>query len=140
MQIPGLRESGSAAGWWPAGGPQDSLRAAPRHIERVDPGAPVMRSLPAAAGESWVGVPGPDSRAHLARLFRFLPGHVTANLALTTAAIWSHGQITARLGWALRGFTTRGRPRSWQEPRAASLGSGSWLVNSARALHGSDLV
>jgi Ser/Thr protein kinase RdoA (MazF antagonist) len=70
----------------------------------VDPGVPVMSSLPAAAGESWVGVPGPDSRAYPARLFTFLPGHVTANIALTTAAIWSHGQITARLGWALRDF------------------------------------
>jgi Ser/Thr protein kinase RdoA (MazF antagonist) len=78
--------------------------AALRHIERVDPGLPVMRALPAAAGESWVEVPGPDSRTYPVRLFTFLPGKVTANTALTTEAIWSHGQITARLGRALRGF------------------------------------
>ena len=78
--------------------------AALRHIERVDPGLPVMRALPTAAGESWVEVPGRDGRSYPARLFTFLPGHVTANTALTTAAIWSHGQITARLGRALRGF------------------------------------
>jgi len=78
--------------------------AAFRHIERVDPGLPVMRALPTAAGESWVEVPGPDSRTYLARLFTFLPGQVTANTALTTEAIWSHGQLTARLGRALRGF------------------------------------
>ena len=78
--------------------------AALRHIERVDPGLPVMRSLPTAAGESWVDVPGPDGRAYPARLFTFLPGQVTSNTALTTEAIWSHGQITARLGRALRGF------------------------------------
>ena len=78
--------------------------AALRHIERVDPGLPVMRSLPTAAGESWAEVPGPDSRTYPVRLFTFLPGHVTANTALTTEAIWSHGQITARLGRALRGF------------------------------------
>src|SRR5258706_326614 len=78
--------------------------AALRHIERVDPGLPVMRSLPTAAGESWVDVPGPDSRIYPARLFTFLPGQVTSNTALTTKAIWSHGQITARLGRALRGF------------------------------------
>jgi 4-aminobutyrate aminotransferase-like enzyme len=78
--------------------------AALRHIERVDPGLPVMRALPTAAGESWVDVPGPDSRTYPARLFTFLPGQVTANTALTTAAIWSHGQVTARLGRALRGF------------------------------------
>ncbi len=78
--------------------------AALRHIERVDPGLPVMRALPAAAGESWVEVPGPDGRTYPARLFTFLPGQVAANTALTTEAIWSHGQVTARLGRALRGF------------------------------------
>ena len=78
--------------------------AALRHIERVDPGLPVMRALPTVAGESWVEVPGPDSRTYPARLFTFLPGQVVANTALTTEAIWSHGQITARLGRALRGF------------------------------------
>jgi 4-aminobutyrate aminotransferase-like enzyme len=78
--------------------------AALRHIERVDPGLPVMRALPTAAGESWVEVAGPDSRTYPVRLFTFLPGQVTANTALTTEAIWSHGQITARLGKALRGF------------------------------------
>ena len=78
--------------------------AALRHIERVDPDLPVMRARPAATGEPWVEVPGPDSRTYPARLFTFLPGQVTANTALTTTAMWSHGQITARLGRALRGF------------------------------------
>jgi 4-aminobutyrate aminotransferase-like enzyme len=78
--------------------------AALRHIERVDPGLPVMRVLPAPAGESWLEVPGPGSRIYPARLFTFLPGRVTANTVLSTEAIRSHGQITARLGRALRGF------------------------------------
>jgi 4-aminobutyrate aminotransferase-like enzyme/aminoglycoside phosphotransferase (APT) family kinase protein len=78
--------------------------AALRHIERVDPGLPVMRAVPTAAGESWVEAPGPDGRTYPARLFTFLTGHVTANTALTAEALWSHGQITARLGRALRGF------------------------------------
>src|SRR5262249_14248133 len=78
--------------------------AALRHIERVDPGLPVMRCLPTAAGESWLEAPGPDSRIYAARLVTVLPGQVTANTALTTEAIWSHGQTTARLGRALRGF------------------------------------
>ncbi|HUL24141.1 MAG TPA: phosphotransferase, partial [Streptosporangiaceae bacterium] len=86
-------------------GPVLAMQAAAlRHIERVDPGLPVMRALPAGAGESWVEVPGPDSRTYPARLFTFLPGQVAANTTLTTEAIWSHGQITARLGRALRGF------------------------------------
>jgi 4-aminobutyrate aminotransferase-like enzyme len=78
--------------------------AALRHIELVDPGLPVMRALPTVAGESWLEVPGPESRIYPARLFTFLPGQVATNTALTSAAIWSHGQITARLGRALRGF------------------------------------
>jgi 4-aminobutyrate aminotransferase-like enzyme/aminoglycoside phosphotransferase (APT) family kinase protein len=78
--------------------------AALGHIEQVDPGLPVMRPLPAAAGEPWVEVPGQDSRTYPARLFTFLPGRVIANTALTTAALRGHGQITARLGRALRGF------------------------------------
>ncbi len=78
--------------------------AALRHIERVDPGLPVMRALPGTAGESWVDVPGPDSRTYPARLFTFLPGQVTVNTALSTEALWSHGQVTAQLGRALRGF------------------------------------
>jgi 4-aminobutyrate aminotransferase-like enzyme/Ser/Thr protein kinase RdoA (MazF antagonist) len=78
--------------------------AALRHIERVDPDLPVMRALPTAAGEPWLETPGPDSRIYAARLFTFLRGHVTANTALTTEALQSHGQVTARLGRALRGF------------------------------------
>ena len=78
--------------------------AALRHIEQVDPGLPVMRTRPAAAGQPWIDVPGPDGRTYPARLFTFLPGRVIANTALTTGASWSHGQATARLGRALRGF------------------------------------
>ena len=78
--------------------------AALRHIEQVDPGLPVMRALPTAAGKPWADVPGPDSRTYPARLFTFLPGRVAVNTALTPAAFWSHGQTTARLGRALRGF------------------------------------
>jgi 4-aminobutyrate aminotransferase-like enzyme/Ser/Thr protein kinase RdoA (MazF antagonist) len=78
--------------------------AALRHIEQVDPGLPVMRALPGPAGEPWVEVAGPDGRTYPVRLFTFLPGQVTAATALTNRAIWSFGQVTARLGRALRGF------------------------------------
>ena len=44
--------------------------AALRHIENVDPGLPVMRALPAGAGESWVEVPGPGSRTRVGRAAR----------------------------------------------------------------------
>ena len=78
--------------------------AALRHIERVDPGLPVMRVVPDTVGESWAEVRGPDGRTYPVRLFTFLPGRVTANTALTSQAIRSFGQTTARLGRALRGF------------------------------------
>src|SRR5215475_11838555 len=78
--------------------------AALRHIERVDPGLPVMRVLPDTVGESWAEVRGPDGRNYPVRLFTFLPGQVTANTALTTGAIRTFGQTAARLGRALRGF------------------------------------
>jgi 4-aminobutyrate aminotransferase-like enzyme/Ser/Thr protein kinase RdoA (MazF antagonist) len=78
--------------------------AALRHIERVDPGLPVMRVVPDTVGESWAEVRGPDGRTYPVRLFTFLPGKVTANTALTTPAIRSFGQTVARLGRALRGF------------------------------------
>ncbi len=101
--------------------------AALRHIERVDPGLPVMRALPTAAGEPWVEVPGPDSRTYPARLFTFLPGQVTANTALTIEAIGAHGQIRARLGRALRGFST-------PPPTTRSCGTSATCLSSARCL------
>ncbi len=78
--------------------------AALRHIEQVDPGLPVMRALPAAAGEPWVEVAGPGGRTYPARLFTFLPGRTLQATELSTDAIWSFGQTAARLGRALRGF------------------------------------
>jgi 4-aminobutyrate aminotransferase-like enzyme/Ser/Thr protein kinase RdoA (MazF antagonist) len=78
--------------------------AALQHIELVDPGLPVMRALPTADGTLWAEVPGPDGGVYLARLFSFLPGRLASASALTTPAIWSFGQVAARLGRALRGF------------------------------------
>ena len=78
--------------------------AALHHIERVDPGLPVMRPVPVGAGGSWAEVTGPDGRIYPVRLFTFLPGRTRQNTALTTPAIWSFGQVAARLGRALRGF------------------------------------
>jgi len=78
--------------------------AALDHIERVDPGLPVMRTVPVAAGGSWAEVPGPDGRVYPVRLFTFLPGQMRSNMVLTTSAISSFGQVAAQLGRALRGF------------------------------------
>ncbi len=82
----------------------DMQTAALRHIERVDPGLPVMRVIRGTAGEPWAEVPGPDGRAYPVRLFTFLPGRTMAAADLTIPAIRSVGRTTARLGRALRGF------------------------------------
>ena len=78
--------------------------AALRHIEQVDPGLPVMRAIPCASGDPWGEVPGPDGRTYPVRLFTFLPGQTMSAAALSTGALRSIGQTTARLGRALRGF------------------------------------
>jgi len=78
--------------------------AALRHIERVDPSLPVMRTVPGSAGGSWAEAVGPDGRTYPVRLFTFLPGQMRQNTALSLSAIWSFGQVAARLGRALRGF------------------------------------
>jgi 4-aminobutyrate aminotransferase-like enzyme/Ser/Thr protein kinase RdoA (MazF antagonist) len=78
--------------------------AALAHIERVDPGLPVMRTLPTSGGEPWAEVTGPDGRPYPVRLMSFLPGHAADPAALTLPAVWSFGQVAARLGRALRGF------------------------------------
>jgi 4-aminobutyrate aminotransferase-like enzyme/Ser/Thr protein kinase RdoA (MazF antagonist) len=78
--------------------------AALEHIGRADPELPVMRTLPAASGEPWIEVTGPDGRACPVRLFSFLPGARAEAPALTLPAIRSYGQTAARLGRALRGF------------------------------------
>lgn len=75
-----------------------------RHIEQVDPGMPVMRTLPTTAGQPWTEIRGPDGRIYPVRLFTFLPGSVTTTAALTPQMIRSLGEMTARLGRALRGF------------------------------------
>ena len=75
-----------------------------RHIERCDPSLPVMRVVPAADGAPWTEVAGPDGRTYPVRAFTFLPGrHVRAE-ELTPEAIRGIGEVTARLGRALRGF------------------------------------
>jgi 4-aminobutyrate aminotransferase-like enzyme/Ser/Thr protein kinase RdoA (MazF antagonist) len=82
----------------------DMQTAAFRHIERADPALPVMRSLLTISGEPWAEVSGPDGRAYPVRMFSFVPGQHVAATTLTAPALRAFGQVTARLGRALRGF------------------------------------
>ncbi|HEY5987420.1 MAG TPA: phosphotransferase, partial [Streptosporangiaceae bacterium] len=70
--------------------------AALRHIAQCDPALPVMQTLPTPGGNPWIEVPGADGRTYPVRLFTFLPGQVVKPTALTSQAIWSFGEVTAR--------------------------------------------
>jgi 4-aminobutyrate aminotransferase-like enzyme/Ser/Thr protein kinase RdoA (MazF antagonist) len=85
----------------PADGPGvlDMQVRALRHIERTDPDLPVMRVLP---GEPVVS--GEDGRDYPVRLYTFLPGHAATSAERTPALLRRYGEVTARLGRALRGF------------------------------------
>jgi len=74
-----------------------------RHIERVDPGLPVPRVHPARDGSARVTVSrGADS--HIVYLLSYLPGVIADNAPLTETLLRRHGEMTARLGRAMRGF------------------------------------
>jgi 4-aminobutyrate aminotransferase-like enzyme len=93
------------------------------HVERADPGLPVMRVVRTADGAPWAEVPGPDGRTYRVRAFTFLPGRRVEAPELTPAAIRGIGRVTARLGRALRGFfhPAAGYPILWDVKHAPEL-------------------
>ncbi len=102
----------------------DMQTAALLHIERTDPGLPVVRAIPTTGGAYWTPVTAADGRTHLVRAFTFLGGRNPAAEELDERALEGWGATVARLGRALRGFfhpAARRQPLLWDIGRAPAL-------------------
>jgi 4-aminobutyrate aminotransferase-like enzyme/Ser/Thr protein kinase RdoA (MazF antagonist) len=75
-----------------------------RHVARMDPELPVAVPRAAESGATVVTVPGRSGEEHRVRLLPFLPGRHVEPSSLSPAALSEIGEVTARLGRALRGF------------------------------------
>ncbi|MDR6600525.1 Ser/Thr protein kinase RdoA (MazF antagonist) [Achromobacter deleyi] len=75
-----------------------------QHVERVDPGLPVQRVMPAADGAPSVWYQAPDAPLRVLRLFTYLPGRPLPDAPRSDAQRRNLAQVLARLGLALRGF------------------------------------
>lgn len=74
------------------------------HINRHDPGLPVMRPLPTLNGDLYASLEGAKGSSHLIRLFTWLEGRMLSSTDLDLRAIEGFGVLVARMGLALRGF------------------------------------
>ena len=96
--------------------------AAVEHVARMDPALPVPRARPTTGGDL-VGSLADGTSTHLVRLLPFLPGETTAPAELDGTAVRGIGQVTARLGIALRGFfhPAAGRAIEWDQKHLPDL-------------------
>jgi hydroxylysine kinase len=77
------------------------------HVERQDPGLPVMRVVPTVDGDHWVAAGGGDGRISLVRMFTFVGGHNPSTEELDEAALREWGVKVARLGGPFAGSSIR---------------------------------
>ena len=96
--------------------------AAVEHVARMDPDpAGAARPPPwmATSSAAWPM----DRSTHLVRLLPFLPGRTAAPGELDGAAVRGIGQVTARMGVALRGFfhPAAGRAIEWDQKHLPDL-------------------
>ncbi len=93
------------------------------HIARTDPALPVMRLIPSADDTHHVDAEGTDGRKHIIRLVTLMPGRKLEPRDLDLEAIHHFGQISARLGRAMRGFfhPAAGHPLLWNIKHALDL-------------------
>jgi 4-aminobutyrate aminotransferase-like enzyme/Ser/Thr protein kinase RdoA (MazF antagonist) len=105
-----------------------------QHVERQDPGLPVMRVVPTARGALWAEVRGSDGRVSLARAFTFLDGHNPKTEELDERALFDWGATVARLARALRGFfhPAAGYEIQWDVRRTPKLRALLSYVRDAR--------
>ena len=93
------------------------------HVARTDPGLPVMRLISATGGGLHVDVSATDGRSHIVRLVTLMPGRKLEPGQLDLEAIRHFGEISARLGLAMRGFfhPAAGHPLLWNIKHALDL-------------------
>jgi 4-aminobutyrate aminotransferase-like enzyme/Ser/Thr protein kinase RdoA (MazF antagonist) len=103
--------------------------AAVEHIAEQDPDLAVPRAKPTLQGDL-IGSVTERGAAHLVRLLPFLPGRTAAPGELDEAAIRAVGEVTARIGMALRGFfhPAAGRAIEWDQKRLPDLARHTVLV------------
>ncbi len=96
--------------------------AAVEHVARMDPDLPVPRARPTVDGDL-VGSLADGASRHLVRLLPFLPGRTAAPGELDATAVRGIGQVSARLGVALRGFfhPAAGRAIEWDQKHLPDL-------------------
>ncbi|HEX6474875.1 MAG TPA: aminotransferase class III-fold pyridoxal phosphate-dependent enzyme, partial [Candidatus Limnocylindria bacterium] len=106
--------------------------AAVEHVARLDPALPVPRAHPTLMGDLVGSLPD-GVATHLVRLLPFLPGRGVAPGELDAAAVRGIGQVTARLGVALRGFfdPAAGRAIEWDQKHLPDLVRHAALVEDA---------
>ncbi len=99
------------------------------HIARIDPDLPVPRARVTLDGERVGRVT--DGATHLVRLLPFLPGSTAAPGELDDQAVRGIGDVTGRLGLALRGFfhAAAGRAIEWDQKHLPDLARHAALID-----------
>jgi 4-aminobutyrate aminotransferase-like enzyme/Ser/Thr protein kinase RdoA (MazF antagonist) len=106
--------------------------AAVEHIARMDPELPLPLARRTLDGAS-LGTASNGQASHLVRLLPFLPGRSAAPGELDQDAIRGIGEVTGRLGVALRGFfhPAAGRAIEWDQKHLPDLARHATLVADA---------
>jgi len=103
--------------------------AAVEHVARVDPGLPVPVARTSRDGAAIVEVAAGEAR-HLIRCIPYLPGRTWQPPELDERVAAGIGEVTARMGRALRGFfhPAAGRAIEWDQQHLPELARHADLV------------
>ena len=103
--------------------------AAVEHVAGTDPGLPVPVARPALDGATVVEVTAGEA-THLVRLLPHLPGRTWQPPELDEQVVAGIGEVTARMGHALRGFfhPAAGRVIEWDQKHLPELARHADLV------------
>jgi Ser/Thr protein kinase RdoA (MazF antagonist) len=93
------------------------------HVAAADPGLPVPRVVPTAAGAAVGSVPGAEGEPRAVRLLTYLPGRLLDYATTSAAQRRAVGAAIGRLSVAMEGFDHPGADRAlaWDLQRLGSL-------------------